>query len=253
MSPPPFFAMEVGPEMIGSRRRAPAPLAGSSRTLVVVLGLTGAMGVAACRPPSPVTVSGSGGASSGSGGAGSDGSGSGGSASGGTTGSGGSTSTGGTSSGGASSGGASSGGATGSGGLTGMGGDTMDASADDNPDAAVDAGPTCLIARGPATKTTGMKFPFPQNREASRCTYPVGYYNEDVKAATPWKTDTVTSDGAPGGLRVKRPDEPGLDKDSTVSEGIGYGMLHRRLHERPAAVRRAVEVRAEFVDGTRRA
>src|SRR5262249_6113258 len=40
-----------------------------------------------------------------------------------------------------------------------------------------------------------------------------------------WKTDTVTSDGAGGFRRIKRPNDSGLDKDSTVSEGIAYGML----------------------------
>ncbi len=41
-----------------------------------------------------------------------------------------------------------------------------------------------------------------------------------------WKNDTVTSEGASGFRRVKRPKEPGqLEVNSTVSEGIGYGML----------------------------
>jgi endo-1,4-beta-D-glucanase Y len=46
-----------------------------------------------------------------------------------------------------------------------------------------------------------------------------------VAAFEKWKADTVTSDGANGHLRVKRPSEPGLDPDSTVSEGIAYGLL----------------------------
>ncbi len=72
-----------------------------------------------------------------------------------------------------------------------------------------------------------MKFPFPQNRENSRCVYPYLYRNEDVQAAyNQWKNDTVTSDGAGKYRRVKRPNEPGtLEANSTVSEGIGYGML----------------------------
>jgi endo-1,4-beta-D-glucanase Y len=40
-----------------------------------------------------------------------------------------------------------------------------------------------------------------------------------------WKTHLVTSDGAGGYRRVKRVDEPGLEKNSTVSEGIAYGMI----------------------------
>ena len=73
-----------------------------------------------------------------------------------------------------------------------------------------------------------MNFPFPQNRENSRCTYPFAYRNEDVQAAyDQWKSDTVTSNGAKGFRRVQRPSgEPGtLEANSTVSEGIGYGML----------------------------
>ena len=71
-----------------------------------------------------------------------------------------------------------------------------------------------------------MKFPFPQNRENSRCVYPNLYRNEDVQAAyNQWKNDTVTTDGANGFRRVKRPNEPGLEVNSTVSEGIAYGML----------------------------
>ncbi len=61
---------------------------------------------------------------------------------------------------------------------------------------------------------------------SASCVYPTGYRNEDVMAAyARWKADTVTSVGAAGHLRVKRPLDPGLDKDSTVSEGIGYGMI----------------------------
>lgn len=82
------------------------------------------------------------------------------------------------------------------------------------------------LGRGPAPATASAKFPFPQNRESSRCTYPSRYDNADVVAAyQQWKADTVTSSGANGFLRVQRPNEPGLAPDSTVSEGIGYGML----------------------------
>jgi endo-1,4-beta-D-glucanase Y len=81
-------------------------------------------------------------------------------------------------------------------------------------------------ARGPAPSRDGTRFPFPQNRESSRCVYPRGYRNDRVQAAfAKWKTDTVTASGAGGHLRVQRPNEPGLEQGSTVSEGIGYGML----------------------------
>jgi len=91
------------------------------------------------------------------------------------------------------------------------------------PDVVVDAP---LPSRGPTPSQTGVKFPFPQNRENSRCIYPSFYRNEDVQAAyDQWKTDTVASDGANGFRRVKRPNDQGLEANSTVSEGIGYGML----------------------------
>jgi endo-1,4-beta-D-glucanase Y len=83
-----------------------------------------------------------------------------------------------------------------------------------------------MLMRGPTPPSATSKFPFPQNRQSSACTYPVAYDNEDVKKVyTAWKADLVTSDGAGGNLRVKRPAEPGLQQNSTVSEGIGYGML----------------------------
>jgi endo-1,4-beta-D-glucanase Y len=83
-----------------------------------------------------------------------------------------------------------------------------------------------VLSRGPTPATASASFPFPQNRQSSRCTYPSRYDNADVTAAyQQWKSDTVTSSGASGFLRVQRPDDPGLAPGSTVSEGIGYGML----------------------------
>jgi len=80
--------------------------------------------------------------------------------------------------------------------------------------------------RGPTPPSDGTNFPFPQNRQSSRCTYPARYDNDDVQAAyQQWTNDTVTSSGANGFLRVQRPNDPGLLPNSTVSEGIGYGML----------------------------
>jgi endo-1,4-beta-D-glucanase Y len=81
-------------------------------------------------------------------------------------------------------------------------------------------------ARGPTPRSATSNFPFPQNRPNERCVYPTNYDNTDVVAAfEKWKADTVTADGAGGHLRVKRPNEPGLEVNSTVSEGIAYGML----------------------------
>jgi endo-1,4-beta-D-glucanase Y len=80
--------------------------------------------------------------------------------------------------------------------------------------------------RGPSPPANGSQFPFPQNRESHYCTYPTGYQNAVVRAAyQKWKTDTVTTDGANGFRRVKRPNDSGLEANSTVSEGIGYGMI----------------------------
>jgi len=86
--------------------------------------------------------------------------------------------------------------------------------------------------RGPTPPHDGMSFPFPQNRESPNCVYPTGYRNEDVMAVyQKWYADMVTSDGTKDStgamhLRVQRANEPGtLDPKSTVSEGIGYGML----------------------------
>jgi endo-1,4-beta-D-glucanase Y len=79
--------------------------------------------------------------------------------------------------------------------------------------------------RGPTPAMPGVNFPFPQNRQSQFCSYP-NYRNSDVSAAYQrWKTDTVTAAGAGNHLRVQRPKDPGLDANSTVSEGIGYGMI----------------------------
>lgn len=84
--------------------------------------------------------------------------------------------------------------------------------------------------RGPTAAGGGVNFPFPQNRQLAGCSYPSGYLNSDVTAAyEQWKTETVTSAGAGGSLRVQRLSTDGVDDNrpagSTVSEGIGYGML----------------------------
>jgi endo-1,4-beta-D-glucanase Y len=80
--------------------------------------------------------------------------------------------------------------------------------------------------RGPTPPSDTANFPFPQNRESSHCVYPASYTNADVRALyDAWKADLVTSDGAGGFRRVARVDEPGLEPNSTVSEGIAYGMM----------------------------
>jgi len=90
-----------------------------------------------------------------------------------------------------------------------------------------DAGPPM---RGPEPPANGANFPFPQNRQANNCVYPGGYLNSDVEAAyAKWKNDLVTTSNAGGYMRVQRTATDGIDAcrplNSTVSEGIGYGML----------------------------
>ncbi len=72
---------------------------------------------------------------------------------------------------------------------------------------------------------TNASYPFPQNAPSANCVYPSNYDNADVRAAYDlWKVTTVTSEGAGGFLRVRKPDS-GSVIDSTVSEGMGYGLL----------------------------
>jgi endo-1,4-beta-D-glucanase Y len=92
--------------------------------------------------------------------------------------------------------------------------------------AAIDSPPP----RGPTPATASAAFPFPQNREATGSVYPAGYLNSDVQTAyAKWKADLVTASGADGHRRVQRTASDGIDLcrplHSTVSEGIGYGML----------------------------
>ena len=70
------------------------------------------------------------------------------------------------------------------------------------------------------------RFPFPQNQRLSHLTYPRQADAGDARAAFQrWRDEIVTSDGARGGLRTRRPDTPDGQATSTVSEGIAYGML----------------------------
>jgi endo-1,4-beta-D-glucanase Y len=61
---------------------------------------------------------------------------------------------------------------------------------------------------------------------AGKCSAPGGANAADASAGyEKWKTDLLTSDGAGGFLRVRRPNSNGAEVNSTVSEGIAYGML----------------------------
>jgi endo-1,4-beta-D-glucanase Y len=80
-------------------------------------------------------------------------------------------------------------------------------------------------AGGTSNPTSTAKHPFPHPKKSAFCTYPTNANNADVTAAyQDWKNTVVTADGAGGFLRVKKPDS-GTVIGSTVSEGMGYGML----------------------------
>jgi endo-1,4-beta-D-glucanase Y len=71
----------------------------------------------------------------------------------------------------------------------------------------------------------GALRPFPQHDFGTFCTYPTQPNDQAVATAyQAWKETTVTAEGAGGFLRVKKPDS-GSIIGSTVSEGIGYGMI----------------------------
>jgi endo-1,4-beta-D-glucanase Y len=66
-------------------------------------------------------------------------------------------------------------------------------------------------------------FEFPQNFHSPHCIYPAAPRAALAQAAyTRWKTELVTAEGANGFRRVRRPNN---EMDTTVSEGIGYGMI----------------------------
>jgi endo-1,4-beta-D-glucanase Y len=70
------------------------------------------------------------------------------------------------------------------------------------------------------------RFPFPQNQRLPHISYPRHADAGDVRGAFErWRDEIVTSDGARGGLRTRRPDTPDGQANSTVSEGIAYGMI----------------------------
>lgn len=73
-------------------------------------------------------------------------------------------------------------------------------------------------------ESTG-NYPFPREPSSDGCLRPSAATTDAVKAAyDAWKTATLSADGAGGFLRVRKPDS-GTVIGSTVSEGMGYGML----------------------------
>jgi len=90
----------------------------------------------------------------------------------------------------------------------------------------------CLFNWSPCSRlgsnvngTTG-NFPFPQNKDNPYGFHSSIYNNADILAAyNKWYSSCITSSGAGGFLRIQRPDDSGLNLNSTVSEGIGYAMV----------------------------
>ena len=70
------------------------------------------------------------------------------------------------------------------------------------------------------------RFPFPHNQRLPHCAYPANATHTDVLTAfRAFRDEIVTADGARGFLRTRRPDTPDGVPNSTVSEGIAYGLL----------------------------
>jgi endo-1,4-beta-D-glucanase Y len=70
------------------------------------------------------------------------------------------------------------------------------------------------------------RFPFPQNQRLPGCIYPTAADPNDARHAfARFREEIVTAQGARGFLRTRRPDTPDGIVDSTVSEGIAYGMI----------------------------
>lgn len=70
------------------------------------------------------------------------------------------------------------------------------------------------------------RFPFPHDQRNPQLRYPQQANASDVRRAfEAWRREIVTSEGALGFLRTRRPDTPDGVANSTVSEGIAYGMM----------------------------
>lgn len=116
--------------------------------------------------------------------------------------------------------GAPVGGAT-SGGAVGVGGNNVSTGG-------VTVGGSSAAATG-GTEVTGHPGPpylFPQNNRSANCIYPSTAQSQDARSAySTWKTKLVAGDGAGGYQRVLRPDNENNATNTSVSEGIGYGMI----------------------------
>jgi hypothetical protein len=114
-----------------------------------------------------------------------------------------------------------------------------DAGATQQPDVVEKASDGAYVAPAPAwpdasPPASGVSFPFPQHRSSPHCSLATGSRPADVQAAyAQWYKDTVVAvpDAGAGALRIQRLQSDPENSDgctphgSTVSEGIGYGML----------------------------
>lgn len=70
------------------------------------------------------------------------------------------------------------------------------------------------------------RYPFPHNLRLAHCAYPDRADHHDVtRTLAAFKAEILTREGARGFVRTRRPDTPDGVANSTVSEGIAYGML----------------------------
>lgn len=88
--------------------------------------------------------------------------------------------------------------------------------------ALVAVGPSLVLGCAPPSDGE----PAGEPARLGECTLASNVDEADLEAAfEAWKDDLVTAEGAGGFRRVRRPDTPDGLPDSTVSEGIAYGML----------------------------
>src|SRR6185436_2178788 len=114
-------------------------------------------------------------------------------------------------------------GASGSGNTSGTGGSATGGAAAGSGAGGGNAG-TGGVTTG--TAGTGGTAPSVVIPGAGNCIPPAAANPADAAAAyAKWKTDILTSDGAGGFLRPRRPNSSGAVVNSTVSEGVAYGML----------------------------
>lgn len=89
-----------------------------------------------------------------------------------------------------------------------------------------EAAPTDVVPAQPSGLNTGPgRHPFPQAFDLPHCTPVAGDVQDVVDAYARYRAELVTAEGAGGFLRVVRPDTPDGLANSTVSEGIAYGMI----------------------------